>query len=261
MIAQKALADSSPDYRVPLGVWLKLAGSLLTGKPRSVLADSLAAFADGRPQVRFLGLGNLPAEKPCVVVCNHNSLSGFKAIWIALGISAALAGRRASGVQEDINWVMTAAWTYPDEPLKARLLTPLTRWTFARLARSYGFVNMPPMPPAPHEVQARAAAVLKVVRLARQRREQGVLIGLAPEGRDNGPEMGEFPEGVGEFIGMLVKAGLAVLPVGVFEDGNTLVVSIGETFVPEVPADRPGRDAVVSAQVMAAIRSQLPGVD
>lgn len=258
MIAQKAMAESSPDYRVPASLWLKLAGSLLAGKRRSVLADSLTAFADGRPRLRLIGVEYIPPSEPCVVACNHNSLTGFAAIWIALGISAAFAGRDERA-EQDIRWVMTAAWTYPDEPLKARLLTPVTRLLFARLARMYGFVNMPPMPPAPHEVQARAAAVLKTVRLARQHREHGVLIGLAPEGRDNGPEMGSFPAGVGEFIGLLVSAGLAVLPVGVFEDGNTLVVSFGEAFVPEVPAEKRVRDSAVSAQVMAAIKRQLPG--
>ena len=261
MIAQKALADSHPEYRVPFSLWLELAGSLLTGKPRSILADALSCFADGRPPVRYLGLDHLPAEAPCVVACNHNSLSGFAAVWIALGISAAFAGRRNAGVETDVHWVMTAAWTYPDAPLKARLLTPLTRWTFARLARVYGFVNMPPMPPAAHEVQARAAAVLKTVRMARDHRESGGLIGLAPEGRDNGPEMGAFPAGAGEFIGLLVRDGLAVLPVGVYEDGNTLVVSFGEVFVPEISAEKSARDSAVSAQVMVAIRNQLPGVD
>ena len=259
MIAQKALAESTPDYRVPVSLWLKLAGSLLAGKPRSVLSDALTAFADGRPKLRLIGIEHIPPSNPCVVACNHNSLTGFAAIWIALGISAAFAGRRDERAEQDICWVMTAAWTYPGEPLKARLLTPLTRRVFARLARVYGFVNMPPMPPAPHEVQARAAAVLKTVRLARENNEHGVLIGLAPEGRDNGPQMGAFPAGAGEFIGLLVRAGLAVLPAGVYEDGDTLVVSFGEAFVPEVPSEKRARDSAVSAQVMAAIRRQLPG--
>ena len=259
MIAQKALADPSPDYHVPLSLWLKLAGSLLAGKPRSVLADALTAFADGRPKLRLIGVEHIPPSEPCVVVCNHNSLTGFAAIWIALGISAAFSGRRDERAEQDIRWVMTAAWTYPDEPLKARLLTPVTRRLFARLARVYGFVNMPPMPPVPHEVQARAAAVLKTVRLARENKRNGVLVGLAPEGQNNGPEMVEFPEGAGEFIGLLVRAGLAVLPAAVYEDGNTLVVSFGETFVPEIPAEKRARDSAVSAQVMAAIKRQLPG--
>lgn len=114
------------------------------------------------------------------------------------------------------------------------------------------------MPPAPHEVRERAAAVLKTVRLAKKRKERGVLIGLAPEGRDIGLELGAPPEGVGEFISLLVRAGLKILPAGVYEDEIGLVASFGEIFLPEIPDDPSLRDSHVTGQVMAAIKVLLP---
>ena len=145
---------------------------------------------------------------------------------------------------------MTAAW-------KRRYLTPITRWAFARAARVYGFVPMPPMPPDPDEVEARAAAVLRTVRLAREIAPRGGMIGLAPEGRDV-EAFGAMPPGVGTFVGLLVQAGLPVLPVGVGECEGRLCVSFGPLFEPELPKERERRDGAVSEQVARAISAQMP---
>ena len=111
----------------------------------------------------------------------------------------------------------------------------------------------PPMPPAPDEVEARALAVRRTLRLARQLAPQGGMIGLAPEGRDTPEPVGDTPPGVGSFIALLVRAGLPVLPVGVSEPQGRLRIALGPCFEPEIPGDRSARDEVVSRQVMAAI--------
>jgi hypothetical protein len=153
---------------------------------------------------------------------------------------------------------MTAAWTFPDSAWRRRVLTPLTRWAFDRVARVYGFVTMPPMPPDPQEVEARAVAVLRTVRLARRLAREGGMIGLAPEGRDFAEGLGQPPDGAGEFIALLIRAGLPVLPVGVTEMEGRLHVSFGELFVPDIPSARAERDRAVTRQVMTAIAQQLP---
>jgi hypothetical protein len=193
------------------------------------------------------------------VTCNHYTRPGFGAWWIALAVSAAVASHRAPDADPDVHWVMTAAWTFPKSRWRRRVLTPITRWAFARAARVYGFVTMPPMPPDPGEVEARAMAVLRTVRLARQAAEQGGMVGLAPEGMDTpGEGVGQPPQGVGSFITLLVGAGLPVLPVGVTEDDGRLRVSFGPAFCPEIPARGRERDSTVAQQVMAAIARQLP---
>jgi hypothetical protein len=50
---------------------------------------------------------------------------------------------------------MTAAWTFAESAWKRHCVAPVTRWAFARVARVYGFVPMPPVPPDPDEVEAR----------------------------------------------------------------------------------------------------------
>jgi hypothetical protein len=157
-----------------------------------------------------------------------------------------------------VHWVMTAAWTFPASPSRRRLLTPLTRFAFDRVARTYGFVTMPPMPPDPGEVEARALAVLRTVRLARQLAATDGMLGLAPEGRDTAETLGQPPEGAGEFIALLVQEGLPLLPAGVSEVAGRLRVSFGPLFVPDMPARQAGRDRLVARQVMEAIARQLP---
>jgi hypothetical protein len=179
-------------------------------------------------------------------------------------ITATVAQHRAPGADREIHWVMTAGWTFPESAWKRWILEPVSRWAFDRVARVYGFVTMPPMPPTPYEVEARASAVLRTVRLARRLAAQGGMLGLAPEGRDlpedqpPSPEgLGSPPEGAGEFIALLVKAGLPVLPVGVSEPQGHLRLSFGRPFMPKAPPSRAERDEAVIRQVMEAIAGQL----
>jgi 1-acyl-sn-glycerol-3-phosphate acyltransferase len=209
-----------------------------------------------------LGGQYIPPRGPCLVTCNHYTRPGLDAWWGALALSAAVAARRAPGADPEIRWVMTGAWTFPESRWKRHTLTPLTRWAFVRAARVYGFVPMPPMPPDPGEVEARAAAVLRTVRLARQIAPRGGMIGLAPEGRDVPGAFGPLPRGAGAFIGLLVEAGLPVLPAGVGERRARtgppgLCVSLGPLFRPQIPPERTERDRELARQVTAAISRQL----
>jgi hypothetical protein len=192
------------------------------------------------------------------VTCNHYHRPGFAAWWIGVGITAALATQRAPDADRELYWLMTAAWTF-DGVISRRVLTPMTQWAFGRVARVYGFVSMPPMPPSPDEVEARARAILQTLRLARRLVKTGGMIALAPEGMDHDPrELGEPPEGSGDFIALLVNTGMPVLPVGISEVGGKLRVSFGPVFTPKIPTDRARRDKAVIDQVMGAIAQQLP---
>jgi len=207
--------------------------------------------------MEVLGAEHIPACGPCLVICNHYSRPGFGAWWIALAISAVIASHRHPTADPEIHWVMTAAWTFPESKWKAQVLTPATRWAFNRLARVYGFVTMPPMPPTPDEVEARAAAVLRTIRLARRVVPEGGMIGLAPKGMDTHGKLAKPPQGAGTFIALLVEAGLPVLPVGVTEQAGRLRLSFGQLFIPEIPPGRVERDLAVARQVMTSIAGQL----
>jgi 1-acyl-sn-glycerol-3-phosphate acyltransferase len=275
MIPQIASTEKGAAYRLPRRLVAALVWATLVQRRRSFARDARRAVSALHPPLHVLGAEHIPPRGPCLVACNHYTRPGFDAWWVALALSAAVAARRAPEADSEIHWVMTAAWTYPQSRWRRRTLTPLTRWAFARVARMYGFVPMPPMPPHPDEVKARAVAVLRTVRLARQIAPQGGMIGLAPEGRDVPGAFGPLPKGAGTFIGLLVGAGLPVLPAGVGEchqadrqaddlqsahqpGAGGLCVSFGPLFQPQIPSDRAKRDAELARQVAATISRQLP---
>jgi 1-acyl-sn-glycerol-3-phosphate acyltransferase len=234
------------------------AWSVLTLRPRSFCRDAQAAVACLRPPMEVVGGEHVPAEGPCLVACNHYSPPWFPSWWLTMSISAAVASRRVPGAEREIHWVIAGAWTYPDSPWRQRLVTPATWWTFRRVARVYGFVTMPPMPPDPSQVEARATAVRQTLRLARALAPAGGILGLSPEGQAvPDAHVMEPPPGVGEFLALLVRAGLPVLPVGVYDKAGPLRLCFGPAFVPEIPADRHDRDRIVARQVMDAIGQQL----
>ncbi len=246
-----------PRYRYPLWATLSIAAGILAGTRRSLARDSrrlvpglstlritgdpLALLADGG---RALGARGL------LITFNHFSRPGFRVWWAAIAM--------ASAMGSDSHWVMSTAWTYPDWP-RTRLLTPLSTWLFRRLARVYGFTSMPPMPPRPWEVNARAEAVREVLHWARA--EARPLIVLAPEGMDSPPgSLAVPPPGVGRFIEKLARLGLAVLPVGTYEDEQALCLHFGHPYLLEVFAseDRHARDREVAHTVMQHIAECLP---
>ena len=258
MIPQLTSDRQMVRYRVPRRVLAGFLWAVSAQRPRSFAHDAQVAVTGMRPEPEVLGGQHIPPRGPCLVACNHYSRPGFAAWWLALAVAAAVAAHRAPDADSEIRWLMTAAWTFPESPWRRRVLAPLTRWAFRRVAQVYGFVTMPPMPPDPSEVEARALAVLRAVRLARRAAQEGGIVGLAPEGRDVPEGLGQPPPGGGGFIALLARAGLPVLPVGVAEVGGRLRVSFGPPFVPEIPPDRARRDRAVARQVMAAIARQLP---
>ncbi len=219
--------------------------------------DAALAMTGVYPSPQVHGGEHIPPHGPGLIVCNHYTRPGLEAWWLVWAISDAVARRRAPEADAEIHWVMTAAWTFPTSPWRHRFLTPLTRWAFRRVARVYGFVPMPPMPPAPEEVVARAVAVRQTLRLARWAAHHGGLLGLAPEGRDVPGGLGQPPEGAGDFIARLTAMGLPILPVGVAESGGRLCLSFGPMFTPDVPAARAERDRAVCEQVMESIARQF----
>jgi 1-acyl-sn-glycerol-3-phosphate acyltransferase len=253
-----AFSGESARYRLPwLGV-IRFLGSALARRPRSFAHDAHWAVSCICPAPEVRGAEHIPAHGPCLVVCNHYTRPGLAAWWLVLAIGDAVARHRHPQADPQMHWVMTAAWTFPTSAWRRRMLVPLTYFAFERVAQTYGFVTMPPMPPDPSQVEARARAVLQTVRLARHLAATGGMLGLAPEGRDTPGGLAQPPEGAGEFISLLIQAGLPLLPVGVSEPAGRLRVSFAPPFMPDIPARRAGQDRAVIRQVMDAIAGQLP---
>jgi hypothetical protein len=98
--------------------------------------------------------------------------------------------------------------------------------------------------------------VLRYARLA-----PNPLIGLAPEGGDSAEHRLTLPPpGAGRFIARLAGAGLTLLPIGAYEDGDSFCLRFGPPYnLPaNLPADPAARDACVARLTFRAIADLLP---
>ncbi|HEX9012632.1 MAG TPA: hypothetical protein VF813_03915 [Anaerolineaceae bacterium] len=231
-----------PRYHISTRLAVKIAASLVAGKRRSFKEDAHTAAAGiEHLQVR----GEIPTsdsfENGCLVTVNHYHRAGFQAYWIAFAISAVF--------PYDLQWGMTSAYTYPD-PMRTLLVTPRFSVLLNRIASIYGFTAMPPMPPRSADLTERSLAVRDLVRYARSTTRP--MIGFAPEGMDMpGGVLASLPPGAGRLAAYLCSLGMAVQPVGVYEEDGCLVLSFGE------PYRLPGMDLASPQEVDAAAARRL----
>lgn len=241
-----------PRYPMLWGTLLRLSVALARRRSLSFRAEALSAVQgirarDGAAQAFHVsGSEFIPQSGPCLLVANHYTRAGFRSWWLVMSLSAAL--------PVEVHWVVSAGWNFA-----GRQVARLTRSLFPRMARVYGFTAMPPMPPDPGEVLARASAVRQVLQYA-QRTPQPV-VGLMPEGEDEQMGMLQMPHpGVGRFMLQLARQGLVVVPAAIYESDGALCVRFGPHFSLEVSSELPAaeRDLQASCQVMRAIASLLP---
>jgi hypothetical protein len=233
-------------WRIALQLfWDILFKDILRSGQRDFQADALICTGLLSPPLKILNPENIPHCGPALLVTNHYARPGFQAWWIALAISAS--------VPLNIHWMMTDAWIFSGP------LTPLSRLVLTRVAQAYGFTATPPMPPHPKEIEERAWAVRRVLAVART---PGAVIALAPEGRDQpGGRIGPLPPGAGRFIEKIVQHCKLIVPIGVYEDDESLCLRFGPAFtLVKAPASLSAkqRDQMIGEQVMAAIAWQLP---
>ena len=239
-----------PSYSYPPSVVLGLAAGVFFGGRRSFRRDGQACLARLDPPLRLLGRENLPASGPALITFNHYYRPGFDAWWMALAIDAVM--------PEEVHFVMTGELTYPGV-WYAPLGMAASRWLLRRLGRVYGFTTMPPMPPRPRDLEARARSVRAVLAYARAHPQ--ALLGLAPEGGDQpGGRLNWPPSGAGRFLSLLAEDGRPILPVGAYEEDGSFCLSVGETYRLELPArgSREGCDRLAARLVMQKIALLLP---
>lgn len=233
-------------YHLPLSVVISLAFDALTGRSRSFREDGLACIRRLKPSLRVIGEENIPENGPRVVTVNHYYRPGFGAWWIALAVAAA--------VPVELHWVTTGELLY-----LGRLGSPISRWGLARIAKTYGFTTMPPMPPRPQDVEARAHSVKKVLKLVKQ--TGNTILGLAPEGADQSSGQLSFPpSGVGRFGLLLAGSGSAFVPVGACETDGEFCLHFGPSYRLNVPSglSNEEKDRAAAEIMMKKIAVLLP---
>lgn len=240
-----------PHYSYPLHLIPGFFASLLCGTRRSFRSDAQACIERLDPPLKVLGRENIPQSGPALITFNHYYRPGFGAWWLALGI-AALA-------RQEIHFGMTGELTYPGK-WYAPLGRAGSRWLLRRLAKIYGFTTLPPMPPRPKDVEARARSVRAMLEYAREHPQ--AVLALAPEGGDNVPTgaLARPASGAGRFLALLAGSGFPVTPVGAYEEAGELCLRFGAACRLEVPPRLAPdeRDRRVAETVMRAIARQLP---
>jgi len=220
------------------------------GGRRSFRCDGRECLARLQPPLVVLGRENVPDHGPSLIIFNHYYRPGFNAWWMALAIAATL--------PEEMHFIMTGELTYPGK-WYAPLGKVLSRALLGRLASLYGFTRMPPMPPRPQDVEARARSVRTALAYARAHPQ--AILGLAPEGGDQpGGVLHLPPSGAGRFLALLAGDRLPLLPVGVYEEAGTFYLHFGEPFRLDVPSagSSAERDHAAARSTMAAIAQLVP---
>ncbi len=243
-----------PRYRYPTRVIVGLARDALLGRHRLFSEDARACIAHLHPPVRILGADHIPQHGPCVLTPNHYYRPGFASQWSALAISAFV----PASVSASVHWVMTRELTFPGKWF-APFGMPISRLLLDRIARVYGFTTMPPMPPRPRDVAARAASVLRLLRFARH--AEAPIIALAPEGGDQPAGILSMPPpGLGRFCLLLAAAGLRFVPVGVYECDGELTLNFNPAYDLDIPPHLPvvDQDRLAAYTIMTHIAALLP---
>jgi len=236
-----------PRYEFPRPELASLGVHLLFGWRRSLLRDCQTFLRTNPYPRRVEGIDHVPAVPPFVLVANHYARPGLRPYHCGAVVTGLLAQARPA--LPLIRWVITSEWF-------GRRLGPvpippaLYRWTFRRVARVYGLAIMPRRA---GEVVARAAVLRDIVRAL-----QREAVGLMPEAGGSGTLRRPL-EGSGLFVHSLARRGVPVIPVGLWDDGDTLVISFGPPLALDPTGeDRLEQDRAASEQMMVAIGRLLP---
>jgi hypothetical protein len=239
-----------PHYIYPAPVLKDISAGILFGQRRSFRLDAARMVASQKPPFNILGREHIPSSGPCVITFNHYHRPGFQAWWLALGVAAVIA--------EEMHWVVTNELTCPGD-WYGFIGRPLSRWVLKRLAAMYAFSSMPPMPPRLKDVEARARTVRQVLSFIKH--NQAPMLGLAPEGGDNPSGAMCMPApGAGRFGLLLADNGLSFVPVGAFEENETLCLRFGPKYELKVPGGLSAQEKDIQAArtIMQNIANLVP---
>ena len=209
-----------PRYSLPSDVIAGLACDTILLRRRVFRDDAQAAVARLDPPLKILNQENIPRTGPCVITVNHYYRPDFFAPWFAFAIAA--------NIPMNMHWIMTGELTYPGR-WYAPLGMAISHFVLHRIGRVYDFTPMPPMPPRPRDVEARAASVRAVLDYVM--RTKNPIIGLAPEGGDQiGGRLTMPASGLGRFALLLAAQRLRFVPVGVYESDGEFCLNFGEAY-------------------------------
>jgi hypothetical protein len=241
---------NAPKYSYPPGLFARAAWDLLLLRPRDLHQDAKACIEHLGADMKVLGKENIPQQGGCVVTINHFHRPGLGAQWIALAVTAL--------VPLKVRWAVTGELMCQGKWYRAAA-SRASRVFLRRLAYLYGLITMPPMPPRPEDVEARAAAVRAILGYVRQ--GNNPVLGISPEGY-NSPRgvLARPAAGFGRFALLLSRAGMKFIPVGGYEECGAFHLHVGQEYELSVPGNlsTEDRDEYAMQLVMRKIACLLP---
>ena len=239
-----------PNYSYPPGRFARAALDLLLARRRDLQQDAKACIQQMNAELKVFGKENIPQKGSCVLTINHYHRPGFGAQWIALAVTALVPCK--------IRWAVTGElmcegkWYRPVGSRASRIF-------LRRLAYIYGLMTMPPMPPRPEDVSARAASVRAI--LAYVKNANDPVLGISPEGHN--PPTGALSrpaEGFGRFALLLSRAGMRFIPAAGYEEHQSFHLHFGKPYGLNIPHDLTAdqKDEQAMQVVMGNIACLLP---
>ncbi|GAC1437446.1 MAG: hypothetical protein NVSMB65_11720 [Chloroflexota bacterium] len=225
---------------------------LLRGRRRSLVTDSTRCLTTtgAFPSVR--GAHHIPDRGSFALVANHYQRPGLWVGWTTMAITAAV-GRRRPDARWSIHWLITAEW--PLVVAGRSFPNPFLRHLFTRLGRLYALVVLPALD---DQVGGRASALRAAAGMVSRQGPHHVL-GMFPEGR-TGWGLLEARPGSGDFLLLLSRVGVPVIPCGIYEEEGALVVRFGPALRLQAARGQASgaRDLQARTAAMVAIGSLLP---
>ena len=209
-----------PRYSYPPGLFARALWDFILLRPRDLQNDAKACIKHLRPGLRVLGEKNIPQRGACILTINHYHRPGFGAQWLAIATTAV--------VPLKMRWIVTGELMCQGKWYEA-IGSRVSRIFLRRLAHFYGLTTMPPMPPRPKDIEARADSVRKVLEYVKRADEP--VLGISPEGYN--PPNGILTRpaaGFGRFALLLSKAGMRFVPVGGYETEGIFHLHFGEAY-------------------------------
>jgi 1-acyl-sn-glycerol-3-phosphate acyltransferase len=239
-----------PKYSYPPGLFARAAWDLILLRRRDLRRDAKACIENMSAELKVFGEENIPRQGGCVLTINHFHRPGLGAQWIALAVTAL--------VPLPIRWAVTGELMCQGKWYRA-VGTRASRVFLRRLAYLYGLITMPPMPPRPTDVKARATSVRAILKHVKQGHEP--VLGISPEGY-NSPQgaLTRPATGFGRFALLLSRAGMKFVPVGGYEADGVFHLHFGNAYELSIPGDfsTDEKDEQAIQMIMRKIACLLP---